>query len=170
MLSTGDYKKNLEIKRTSLGTNHSEVALSLNNLGRMYCMMGDSTSAEPLLREAIKIYQLTTGNKTPELALSFTNLAHLYKAVGKYADAELFYKKALKIRRETLGELHPDFATSLSSLGDLYSNPNRPAGSVTTAAADVCPLKNGGSLSFNSISASASSESLIEPFNPESRS
>ena len=45
----------LEIRRTTLGENHPEVAQTLLDLAKLHRAMGESDAAEPLLRQVIEI-------------------------------------------------------------------------------------------------------------------
>jgi hypothetical protein len=44
--------------------------------------VGDYAKAEPLLKEALEIYQKVLGPKHPHTATDFNNLAMLYQEMG----------------------------------------------------------------------------------------
>jgi len=54
------------LRKRLLGDNHPDVALSLNNLARLYDSQGRYTEAEPLLLEAIKIATQVLGDNHPD--------------------------------------------------------------------------------------------------------
>jgi CHAT domain-containing protein/tetratricopeptide (TPR) repeat protein len=104
------------------GKQHPDFALSLNNLAELYRSIGDYAAAEPLLKQAMKIYRVALGEQNPDFARSLSNLALLYQSMGDSAAAEPLSKQAMEIRRVVLGERHPDFATSLNNLAALYQS------------------------------------------------
>ena len=65
--------------------------------------MGDYAKAEPLLKEALEIYQKVLGREHPLTALNLNNLAQLYEAMGDYAKAEPLSKRRWRFARKPLG-------------------------------------------------------------------
>jgi tetratricopeptide (TPR) repeat protein len=57
--------------------------------------MGEYTKAEPLLQEALQIYQQVLGPENPDTARSLNNLAALYQDMREYAKAEPLLQDAL---------------------------------------------------------------------------
>jgi len=49
------FQKSLEIYKKVLEEGHPDIALSLNNLARLYNITGDYEKAEPLLQQALPI-------------------------------------------------------------------------------------------------------------------
>ena len=82
--------------------------------------MGEYAKAEPLLQEALRIYQQVLGKEHPYTAISLDNLASLYRVMGEFAKAEPLLQEALRTRQKILGSEHPDTAVSLNNLGELY--------------------------------------------------
>ena len=113
-------KQALSARQQVLGSEHPDVALSLNNLAELYVAQGMYTDAEPLLERAFSIWNEVLGPVHPSTALSLNNLAGLYYTQGKYADAEPLLKRALSIREQTLGQEHPETASNLNNLAELY--------------------------------------------------
>ncbi len=114
------YRRALEIYEKSLGTDHPNIAASLNNLALLYYAQGKYTKAEPMYRRALEIYKKSLDRDHPDVANSLDNLALLYGSQGKYAVAEPIFWRALEIRIKSLGSDHPDVATSLNNLALLY--------------------------------------------------
>jgi CHAT domain-containing protein/Tfp pilus assembly protein PilF len=110
----------LEIREKMLGASHSEVARSVNNLGRLYDLMGDYARSEPLYQRALTIREKVLGPEHPDVAASLNNLALLYSISGDYAKAEQFYQRALTIWEESLGAEHPEVAGTLINIAILY--------------------------------------------------
>ncbi|MBV8352961.1 MAG: tetratricopeptide repeat protein [Verrucomicrobia bacterium] len=82
--------------------------------------MGSYAKAEPLLKEALDIFQKTLGSEDPNTLISLNNLGNLFNDMGDFAKAEPLLEEALKIRRKTLSPEDPDTATSLGNLAELY--------------------------------------------------
>jgi tetratricopeptide (TPR) repeat protein len=115
----------LEMLRKLLGTEHPDVATSLNNLAVLYKKQGRYEEAEPLYRQALEMLRKLLGPEHPDVATSLGNLAVLYNRQGRYEEAEPFYRQCLEMKRKLLGPEHPDVATSLNNLGALYFNQGR---------------------------------------------
>jgi tetratricopeptide (TPR) repeat protein len=110
----------VESRKALLGEQHPDYATDLNNLARLYQLIGDRRKALPLCHQARDIYKKALGEAHPLYALSLNNLAGLYQAMGDSGKALPLYRQALEIRKQTLGEQHPDYAASLTSLASLY--------------------------------------------------
>ncbi|MCH7725661.1 MAG: CHAT domain-containing protein [Planctomycetes bacterium] len=105
-----------------LGREHPDTALSLNNLGSLYQLMGDYANAEPLHQKSLEINRKVLGPEHENTALSMLTLGKLYSSMGDYVKAESLYQKSLEINRKVLGPEHPDTATNLNDLGMLYQS------------------------------------------------
>jgi CHAT domain-containing protein/Tfp pilus assembly protein PilF len=112
----------LEIRERLLGTEHPDVAATINRLAGIYIDRGEYVKAEPLYRRALDIREKTLGKDHPSIAYSLNNLAGLFTMQGKYVDAEPLYKRSLDIREKALGQNHPDTATGLVNLAALYDS------------------------------------------------
>ena len=80
-----------------MGEEHSDYALSLNNLGSLYQAMGDYARAVPMYQQALEIKREALGEEHPDYAASLVNLAGTYQAMGKYTQAEPLYVQARDI-------------------------------------------------------------------------
>jgi CHAT domain-containing protein/tetratricopeptide (TPR) repeat protein len=107
------------IKERALGTDHPEVATSLNNLGNVLNATGDYAAARPLHERALAIREKALGPDHPDVATSLNNLAGLFWRAGDFTTARPLHERALEIRERALGPDHPDVATSLSNLAVL---------------------------------------------------
>jgi len=114
-------KRSLKISENRFGSDHEEVATSLNNLAGLYYRQGLYDKAEPLYERALEIRKSVLGEQHPDVATSLNNLAGLYDSQGHYDKAEPLVKRALKIRKDALGIQHPSVATSMNNLASLYS-------------------------------------------------
>ncbi len=112
----------LELTQNRLDLEHSDVAISLNNLGELYKSTGRYREAEPLLEEALELRKRLLGEEHTDVATSLNNLALLYEFTGRYSKAEPLLEEALELRKRLLGEEHTDVATSLNNLALLYES------------------------------------------------
>ncbi len=116
------YRRSLAIREEKLGSNHPDVAQSLNNLAGLLQSQGKYAEAEPLYRRSLAIWEEKLGADHPQVATSLNNLAALLRTQGKYAEAEPLYRRSLAIREEKLGSNHPQVATSLNNLAGLLES------------------------------------------------
>ena len=114
------YLESIAIRKKTVGKDHPDYALSLNNLATLYMYMGQYEKAEPLYLESIAIREKALGKDHPDYAISLNNLATLYRYIGHYEKAEPVYLESIAIREKVLGKDHPDYAWSLNALGLLY--------------------------------------------------
>lgn len=110
----------LAIREKVLGTEHAQVANSLNNLANLYSDKGQLDKSERLYQRALAIREQVLGPEHPSVAQSLNNLAILCRNKGDYAKAKLLLRRALDIREKTLTAQHPDVARTLNSLAVLY--------------------------------------------------
>jgi Flp pilus assembly protein TadD len=115
----------LHIAETRLGSNHPNVATSLNNLAYLYQLQGRYSEAEPLYVRSLQIREGQLGANHPNTAQSLNNLAELYRAMGRYSEAEPLLVRSIHITEQKLGADHPDTALSLNNLAALYESQGR---------------------------------------------
>ncbi|ABW33413.1 TPR repeat domain protein (plasmid) [Acaryochloris marina MBIC11017] len=118
-------QKCLEQTRQRLGSEHPDVARSLNNLAFLYDEQGRYTEAEPLYVQALEMQKKLLGSEHPDVARSLNNLAALYDNQGRYTEAKPLYVQALEMRQKLLGSEHSDVALSLNNLALLYKKQGR---------------------------------------------
>jgi len=75
----------LAIDEASYGADHPNVAIRLNNLGRLLEATNRLFVAEPLMRRALAIFEASLGPDHPNTATVRGNLAALEAALGKRA-------------------------------------------------------------------------------------
>ena len=109
----------------TLGADHTDVGISLNNLAELCKAWGRHAEAESHHKRALSIYEKALGADHPDFGISLNNLAKLYTAQGRYAEAEQLCKRALAILEKALYPDHPKLAVSLNNLGGLYVNQGR---------------------------------------------
>jgi CHAT domain-containing protein len=109
-----------------------DLAMTLNNLGRLLQWQGDHARAEPFFRQSLAMRQrLYPKEKYPdghaEIAQSLTGLGELYRLQGEYARAEPFFADALSMYqrlypREKFPGGHPQLAAGLGNWGVLLQS------------------------------------------------
>ncbi|MDZ8066570.1 MAG: tetratricopeptide repeat protein [Nostoc sp. DedQUE08] len=115
----------VKIAENRLGSEHLDIATSLNNLAALHKSTGRYSEAEPLYKQALELTKCLLGNNHPIVATSLNNLAELYRYTGRYSEAEPLYLQALELRQRLLGDKHPDVANSLNNLALLYGSTRR---------------------------------------------
>ena len=115
------YLKSLKIYENLFGENHSDVAMSYNNLGNLYDNKGNLSKAEEFYLKSLKIYENLFGENHSDVAKSYNNLGSLYDNMGNLPKAEEFLLKSLKIRQNLLGENHSDVANVLQKFRTFIS-------------------------------------------------
>ena len=112
-------RNRIAVLASTTGTNHPEYATGLNQLALLLIMQGDTQSAEPLLRQALKIRRELLGENHPDYATNLSSLGGLLWARGALDQAEPLLRQAAEVRVETLGMSHPKSVVSLKSLEQL---------------------------------------------------
>jgi tetratricopeptide (TPR) repeat protein len=113
-------EQTLALREKTLGPEHPDVAVTINNLAELYRSRGWYAKAEPFYERALAIRKKALGPLNPDLATSFNNLARLYRFQGQYGRAEPLYEQAQLILERALGPKHLDVARNLRSLAGLY--------------------------------------------------
>jgi len=112
-----DLRKALAIRRAALPAGHPDIADSLNDLGLLLQAQNKLVEAEPLFREALKIYRALPAAQLA-VAGCLNDLALLLMAQNKLSEAESLYRKALEINPRLPG-VHYELAEAI-----LESSPN----------------------------------------------
>jgi len=116
------FRQALNIRETTLESNHPDVALSQNDLAYLLYDRRKYSEADSLYRRALAIREKALGRDHPDVANSLNNLAGLLETQGQYEEAKPLYRRALAIRETTLDANHPDVALSLNNLAALLYN------------------------------------------------
>jgi tetratricopeptide (TPR) repeat protein len=101
------------------GQKTSEYATALAQYAETLRAGHRYAEAEPLLRQALAIYETTIGKENRIYSDVLGLLALLFEAMGRSAEAEPLYRQALAIDEKTIGEKHPDYAVRLNNFGRL---------------------------------------------------
>ncbi len=121
------YRRALAIREATLGPDHPDVAVSLNDLAGQLEATNRLHEAEEKYRRALAIRIAAHGPDSTEVAQSLNDLAGLLKATNRLVEAETMCRRALKIREERCGPDDPSVAQSMNDLAELLRETNRRA-------------------------------------------
>jgi serine/threonine protein kinase/tetratricopeptide (TPR) repeat protein len=113
------YREALRLRQQVHGDEHTDVAVTLNNVATMLYNRGEFAAAEPLCRQALSIQRALGGDRDPQVAGFLANLAILLHHKGDLAGAEAYCREALAIRRDLFGAKHADVAATINHLAAL---------------------------------------------------
>ena len=113
-------EESMEKFRATLGPDHPDTLVSINDISVLFYMQGKYAAAEPLYVECLEKRRGTLGSNHPDTLSSINNLALLYSKLGKYEAAEDLFLECLEKSKYTRGRDHPDTLTSLNNLAGLY--------------------------------------------------
>ncbi len=119
------YQRALAYSEGTFGSEHTQVAVALNNMADVYRLSGEYEKALPLYQRALNINRNQLGAQHPDFATTLNNLAGLYEATGKFDEALVLYQEALQVNESIHGENHPSVATTLNNLAGLYRALNK---------------------------------------------
>jgi serine/threonine protein kinase/tetratricopeptide (TPR) repeat protein len=132
LLEQAQYTQARYLLRTALtmreemqGTDHLDVAETMNYLAGTYLYQGMYTQAEVLFQQVLAIRERLQGPSHPDVAIELNNLALLYNKQGKYALAEPLFLRALTIWEQAQSMEHPDVARTLNNLALLYQDQHK---------------------------------------------
>ncbi|MEO0854946.1 MAG: tetratricopeptide repeat protein, partial [Cyanobacteria bacterium J06648_11] len=103
----------------SVGTEHPDIARSLNNMAAFYRDINEFERAEALYEESIALWEHLLGTDHPALAGTLNSLGALYDDRGEYDRALPRYQRSLAIRQTAFGSEHPSVASSLNNMAGL---------------------------------------------------
>ncbi|XP_078602991.1 uncharacterized protein LOC144877020 [Branchiostoma floridae x Branchiostoma japonicum] len=107
-------------------TARSDVALSLNNLGTAWGVLGDHRKAVSYFEQALQMSMSVYGKDTahPNIAGSLSNLGNVWGDLGDHRRAVSYFEQTLQMYRSIYGEdtEHHAIAGSLNNLGAAWRN------------------------------------------------
>jgi CHAT domain-containing protein/Tfp pilus assembly protein PilF len=121
----GLYLRELAITQKTMGADHPDVAISLEELALLYVDQGRYGEAEPLAERALAIKEKASSTNPLGVAAARSTLGQVYRAQGKYAEAEQLFKAALTFREQAYGSNHLDLAETLADLALVYQAQRR---------------------------------------------
>jgi len=115
----------LEDQRRTLGNDHVQTLVSMNNYANLLDDTGRREDAEALYREALEAQRRTLGDLHPDTLTSMSNVAILDKETGRLEEAEALYRDCLTGRRQVLGNHDPSTLASMGNLALLLEDTDR---------------------------------------------
>lgn len=70
-----------------LGECHTETAIDLNNMGGVYCSLGDYKTALSYYLRALEIQKVTLGEKHSSTATTLINIGGVYSSLKEHVKA-----------------------------------------------------------------------------------
>jgi tetratricopeptide (TPR) repeat protein len=113
-------EESLTIRLATLGGDHPDTAMTMNNLGATYRLNGPLDKSLALADQALRVWQKAYGDNHIDTALALGNVGATYAEMGELEKAFNFRKRSLDARIKVLGTLHPDTAIGYAELGDTY--------------------------------------------------
>lgn len=113
------FKRALEIGKKTLGPYHPNVAININNLGRVLQNIGDLRGAKERFEQALKIDEKALGTDNPIVAIDINNLGSVLQKMGDLEGAKERYERALKIDENVYGPNNPEVARVVNNLGSV---------------------------------------------------
>jgi len=111
------WMRALAAAEKAYGTDHSTVAIYLNNLGAAWTNLGDARQAIGYYEQALAIDEKTFGKEHPNVARELNNLGNAWANLGDARQAIGYYERSLAIDEKTYGKEHPNVARELNNLG-----------------------------------------------------
>ena len=113
-------RKALEIADRTVGADHPDLIILLNDLTRIYLRQSAYAAAEPLLLRLLEMKR-SKGEDHPEVATVLASLATVRQGLGRHESAEQLWRRVLDIRERTLAPNHFAIATALEHFGEACS-------------------------------------------------
>lgn len=110
------FKSALSLRERALPPDHAALAVSLENLGRLYLAQGRVAMAEPLLKRSYEISLHTLGPERRETQLRLEGLAQALLVQGRLSEAETLYRQLLDKTKPSVDTLS-NFAALLVKQG-----------------------------------------------------
>lgn len=96
-------------------------AISLNNIGLTYDVMGKDSLALDYYRKSLDVSKSISDGKNPDIATSLNNIGYVHYYRGDFDQAIKYYEEALEICKSLYGEGDSKVATSMNNIGAVYS-------------------------------------------------
>ncbi|APR85582.1 kinesin light chain-like protein [Minicystis rosea] len=110
----------LELKRSLLGDDHPDVAITIDVLATVHHALGEYDEADARYREALRIRRARLGGDHPAVAVTLQSLACLHRDMGDFEAALPLFQQALDMQRRCFGDVHVEVAVILDNLAELH--------------------------------------------------
>jgi kinesin light chain len=106
----------LSIRESRLGSDHPDVAATLNNLATLYRKMGDLTRSRETSRRALDIEERNLGKDHPGLIVTLVNLGMVERLGKDLAASEVYLRRAVAISEAKLQPGQGDYTLAHEEL------------------------------------------------------
>ncbi|XP_038047138.1 nephrocystin-3-like [Patiria miniata] len=113
-------KRSLQLQEMATGPDSLELAKTLNELGVLYYLQNNISTAEQSFQRSLSMREELLGEQHLDVAQSLNNLAALYNDSNDLNKAGVLYERVLSIRKSLLPADHPTVVSSIRNLGMLY--------------------------------------------------
>jgi CHAT domain-containing protein len=118
------------IQRTSLGPEHPDLALAINNEGQCFLGLGEYDRAIERDERALAIQLKTLGPEHTDVAATYHNLAVVFEEEGDFDKASGYVEKSLSIYENAYGSENAAVATAYNTLGSVLASRGNPDGAI----------------------------------------
>ncbi len=125
------FTQALEIYREDPAGAGPELGSVLHSLGVLRALSGQVVQAQPLLEEAVKVYEKNLPGLNSDLAQGYLDLAEDYRIQGRISEADENDRKALAIQEKLFGN---DSAIVRQTQARLGTNPRAGAAAANPSA------------------------------------
>jgi tetratricopeptide (TPR) repeat protein len=133
-------RRALAISERSFGSDHPNVAISLNNLAGLLRATNRLAQAEPLYRRALAIDEKSFGSDHPNVATDLNNLAGLLGNTNRLGEAEPLMRRHVAIFVEftrRTGHRHPHLEAAFNNYAGLLEDMGRDQAKIEAACAEL---------------------------------
>lgn len=96
---------------------HSDIATSLEHVGRAFLELGEFEEALRYFRESLEMRKSLLGEKHLEVGMSLNSIGRALQELGRFEEALKHLVESQELLRSHLGTKHPEVATSLNNIG-----------------------------------------------------
>ena len=114
------FERSLGIREAVLGSEHLDVATSLEYVGASCWLLGEIATARTWLERRLEIHEAVFGPDHLEVASSLSEVAAMCEDLGETDAAIPLHARALAIRESALGPEHPKTTQNLLVLAKLH--------------------------------------------------
>ncbi len=107
------------ILEEQLGTDHPDLAVTLEGLGWLAISSAEFEEAESLFQRALAVRRRALGESHPEVAIPLKGLGKARFRQGHYGEAREAVDEGLLLLRAALGPEHPDVGVAMGQLGPI---------------------------------------------------
>jgi tetratricopeptide (TPR) repeat protein len=115
-------RRALKIDEVVYGTDHANVAISVNGLGLVLLDLGQLEEAKKCFERALRIDEVVYGTDNPNVAIRVNNLGSVLQDLGQLEGAKKCFERALKIDEAVYGTNHPNMAIRVNNLGSVLQD------------------------------------------------